>query len=760
VPFFSGISFDSSYAYQQGDWPNAGFNFEPYLAGGVSDRAVSGTVINVTSAPYNADNTGATNCKAAVQAAMAAAVSGDVVYFPAGTYLFSEGFIYTEYKDNITIRGAGPTVTTLHCSTGNPIFVWSAPGDFSSNRQVVTGTKTKGTTVLNVTSSAGYSDGQLVQVTYENEVDTTRIIAGAPPIWTSGGFAGARNMLSRVVSTTSNTITINPGLPADGTNLEVAISDGALNWYTQGVGMEDFSVTFDIADHPSQFANVQHAANCWFYNIHFEDFSRNQSNGSCIKIAYSYYCEIRKNEFRALTVGVTSDGAIETGSNVGLAILDNIFFGKFDNAIYESGNSNNTVIAYNYVDTGYLSIFHNAHPALNLVEGNAGPTHQSDGYHGSSSNNTFFRNYFTGGFSLILNRFKRQYFLGANLLGTDGVNPGNISYGNPNISNGAADGFAGPTGLSTQVGSVDYSQPGYGPNEYVIQPADVSVGDFWDDWEVTGTLTTRTSDTVGTFTVDGGDWFVGSSPTGASVILPTIYWSNKTAGMNGSLGSVTAVSGNLVTLTWILGTLPTEGTVCQMYFGAPGWQERDLDVQASTILTKNYWASGISVGEIRQGTAEVFPNSLKYATKPAWFGLLEFPPFDPEAPAFDVTRIPAGWRFTYGNEDYFTEVAVATPTFSPAAGEYYATQNVTISSLTVGATIRYTIDGSTPTASTGTVYSGPITIAATTTLKAIAYNGVLTDSSVRTGIFTISELPDVGNITANGTLFANTLTLA
>src|SRR5205085_809326 len=53
------------------------------------------------------------------------------------------------------------------------------------------------------------------------------------------------------------------------------------------------------------------------------------------------------------------------------------------------------------------------------------------------------------------------------------------------------------------------------------------------------------------------------------------------------------------------------------------------------------------------------------------------------------------------------------------------------------ATIHYTIDGSTPTASTGTIYSAPVNIAATTTLKAIASKSGLTDSTVTTGVYTI-----------------------
>jgi Chitobiase/beta-hexosaminidase C-terminal domain len=80
--------------------------------------------------------------------------------------------------------------------------------------------------------------------------------------------------------------------------------------------------------------------------------------------------------------------------------------------------------------------------------------------------------------------------------------------------------------------------------------------------------------------------------------------------------------------------------------------------------------------------------------------------------------------------------APVAPVFSPAAGSYASAQTVSISS-TSGASIRYTTDGSTPSSTTGTLYSGAVNIVSTTTLKAIAYNSS-GSSSVTSGTYTIT----------------------
>lgn len=61
----------------------------------------------------------------------------------------------------------------------------------------------------------------------------------------------------------------------------------------------------------------------------------------------------------------------------------------------------------------------------------------------------------------------------------------------------------------------------------------------------------------------------------------------------------------------------------------------------------------------------------------------------------------------------------STPSFSSPAGTYTTVQTVTLGDASPGVAIYYTTDGSTPTSSS-TPYSGPITVAASETLNAIA----------------------------------------
>ena len=98
---------------------------------------------------------------------------------------------------------------------------------------------------------------------------------------------------------------------------------------------------------------------------------------------------------------------------------------------------------------------------------------------------------------------------------------------------------------------------------------------------------------------------------------------------------------------------------------------------------------------------------------------------------------------SFGNEilprsaaDIVAQTSVATPTFSPAAGEYTEAQTVTITCATDGASIYYTTNGDAPT-NASTPYTAAISVGASMTIKAIAYKGD-DHSEVATAAYTIN----------------------
>ncbi|MEV5715823.1 chitobiase/beta-hexosaminidase C-terminal domain-containing protein [Amycolatopsis mediterranei] len=103
--------------------------------------------------------------------------------------------------------------------------------------------------------------------------------------------------------------------------------------------------------------------------------------------------------------------------------------------------------------------------------------------------------------------------------------------------------------------------------------------------------------------------------------------------------------------------------------------------------------------------------------------------YEKNGPQYDTPH----FSYTVGGGGTTT---VAAPTFSPPGGTYSSAQTVTISSATAGATIRYTVDGSTPTASS-TVYSGPISVPNSRTVNAIALKSGSTTSPVSSASYTI-----------------------
>jgi PKD repeat protein len=89
---------------------------------------------------------------------------------------------------------------------------------------------------------------------------------------------------------------------------------------------------------------------------------------------------------------------------------------------------------------------------------------------------------------------------------------------------------------------------------------------------------------------------------------------------------------------------------------------------------------------------------------------------------------------------YLTLPQAQAPVLTPHGGVYPVAQSVTMTSGTPGVQIRYTTDGSAPTASAA-LYSAPVTVNANTTLTAVAFGPNNTDSAATTENYAIITPP-------------------
>ncbi|MEV6625791.1 chitobiase/beta-hexosaminidase C-terminal domain-containing protein [Amycolatopsis sp. NPDC051106] len=141
------------------------------------------------------------------------------------------------------------------------------------------------------------------------------------------------------------------------------------------------------------------------------------------------------------------------------------------------------------------------------------------------------------------------------------------------------------------------------------------------------------------------------------------------------------------------------------YTGVPGVGQQNVRMTNGSGTWRTT-VNGLSTG-----------NTLDY-----WFT------YEKSGPQYDTPH----FSYTVGGGS----TTVAAPTFSPPGGTYSSAQTVTISSATSGATIRYTVDGSTPTASSP-LYSGPISVPNSRTVNAIALKSGSTTSPVSSASYTI-----------------------
>jgi hypothetical protein len=101
----------------------------------------------------------------------------------------------------------------------------------------------------------------------------------------------------------------------------------------------------------------------------------------------------------------------------------------------------------------------------------------------------------------------------------------------------------------------------------------------------------------------------------------------------------------------------------------------------------------------------------------------------------------------------------ATPVISPAAGSYSGSVPVSITDSTGGSSIFYTVDGSTPTTTGSTKYTGSFTLTSSATVKAIASASGFTPSAVASAAYAVTTVTPPSIDFSNGFAGETTLTL-
>ncbi len=164
-------------------------------------------------------------------------------------------------------------------------------------------------------------------------------------------------------------------------------------------------------------------------------------------------------------------------------------------------------------------------------------------------------------------------------------------------------------------------------------------------------------------------------------------------------------------------------------------------------------ASGSAVGRIQVGINDVWSDITGSITNTGWTKVsgslyLTWSTLSTAMLAINTTDSLAD---LYVDDCSLQKTAVETPTFSPNGGLHIDSVEVSLACATEGATIGYTLDGSTPTTSSS-VYESPLTLTSDTTVKAIAWKTDLVNSSVASADFIVTAASQVvmPTITPNG----------
>jgi hypothetical protein len=368
------------------------------IPGGIPNRTSICATINAST--YGNDSTDATS---AIQSALNSCAANGVVILPAGTYRINGSI---RIPSNVVLRGAGANKTILDAhGSGNGVVTFGSGSQPSAGGASITAGATAGSTSITVSSASGISAGSYLMITELNDSSFVTIngTEGACT-WCDGSLwsgTRARGQIVEVQSVAGTTVNFLPPLYSaySHTPLATSVPMGA-----KYAGVENLQVYANNTGYTSNFY-MQDTAYCWIKGV-----EGNYADGDHVEAYYSYRGEIRDSYFSSAYShgpGQTDADVFIVSKTTGFLVENNILERLHISLLTNWGAAGN-VFGYNYslanFDTstsgatplvGNFSS-HGAHPQFNLWEGNVGGSFYPDSVWGSSSHNTFFRNWVLG----------------------------------------------------------------------------------------------------------------------------------------------------------------------------------------------------------------------------------------------------------------------------------------------------------------------------------------------------------------------------
>lgn len=278
------------------------FSYAGYHLGEDSIPWIRENIVNVTEAPYSADNTGNSDVTTILQKALddVGIAGGGVVYLPAGTYRIRESSstadanaaLHMKY-DNVVLRGDGPQSTFIFHDQ-NVLRVkdvvhirkaWSNWSEKRGTQTLISSDLMEPTKEIPVASVSGFSKGDLIVVRndFTTAFVTEHLMEG---IWDNTGLDGviflrkidSIDAVNKVLiidvptryylKTRDNARVYHAGAHIKECGIE-NLSFGNLDNPKTGWGEEDYTIdgtgAYDV--HGSHVMHFKYAQDCWVKNV-------------------------------------------------------------------------------------------------------------------------------------------------------------------------------------------------------------------------------------------------------------------------------------------------------------------------------------------------------------------------------------------------------------------------------------------------------------------------------------------------------------